>query len=190
MRNSLYHIGLEANLWGIFFISNWCGSAQLAGSGATPNPSPAGDPRLYKKAEWASCEGQAGFLHGFCSSSYLRVPVWVQQWTVMWECEPNEPFLSHVYGHDVYHSNRKQTRTRCQNRFYFYFIYICISEPFEWLDVFQAGRPHRVLGKLFTESQGARRLWEGEVGHIRQPGEEDITAAERRTVSEILPQKW
>ena len=37
-------------------------------------------------------------------------------------------------------------------------LYMCISEPFEWLDVFQAGRPHRVLGKLFTESQGARRL--------------------------------
>lgn len=37
-------------------------------------------------------------------------------------------------------------------------LYICISEPSEWLDVFQAGRPRRVLGKLFTESQGARRL--------------------------------
>lgn len=37
-------------------------------------------------------------------------------------------------------------------------LYVCISEPFEWLDVFQARRPHRVLGKLFAESQGARRL--------------------------------
>lgn len=42
----------------------------------------------------------------------------------------------------------------------------CISEPFEWIDVFQAWRPGRVLGKLFTESQGIRRLWQGEVGYI------------------------
>lgn len=64
-------------------------------------------------------------------------------------------------------------------------------EPADRLDVLPARRPHRLLGRLSEESQGARGTRKGAVGHLRGPGEEVPAPSQRRPITQVpLQKRW
>lgn len=63
-------------------------------------------------------------------------------------------------------------------------------EPADRFDVLPAGRPHRLLGGLSEESQGARRTRQGAVGYLRGPREEVPSPAKRWPIAQVPLQKW
>lgn len=127
-----------------------CRRARLT-TGGRCRPQRVGEPRLYKKVGGASHEGKADFSQGLCSHACSQVPAWVPALTplcdglgcrsVSRECEPNKPLLPHLAVMMFTTAIENKLGHGVKIDFYLYFIYILnmsVSEPFEWLDVFQA----------------------------------------------------
>lgn len=130
----------------IFLIANWCMRIQPTMGGTIPRLAEFGYVKRLDKHK-----PEAAFFCGLCLRSHLQAPVWVPALiSLKMDCKP---FLPQVdFRHGVYHSNRKQARTRYSH---------VLSVLFKELRMYiQTAQHPRVLLKVMlevTHVQGAAR---------------------------------
>lgn len=75
---------------------------------------------------------------------------------------------------------------------YHYSVYFWsyIAESVEWINMLQTWWPNWIFGKLFAESERARRVRKSEMGHFCQSGKEDSASTQWRAVQEVFFQEW